>query len=49
MLLECTDEAGYQGRGNVTCARYDLAYGDIRYVDKRDLPGLPRDKFKEIG
>ena len=48
VLLECTDVGGYEGQGAVTCARYDLACGDKQYVDKRDLPGLPRDKFKRV-
>jgi hypothetical protein len=48
VLLECTDVDGYQGQGAVTCTRYDVACGSKRYVDKRDMPGLPRDKFKRV-
>ena len=48
VLLECIDVDGYQGQGAVTCTRYDVACGSKRYVDKRDMPGLPRDKFKRV-
>ena len=47
-LLKCTMVAGYTGRGKVTCAHYEFAKDDIRYVDKRDLPGLPRDGFEKV-
>ena len=48
VLLQCIDAAGYVGRGNVTCARYEFAQGDVRYVDKRDMPKMPREKFERV-
>ena len=48
VLLECTDVGGYQGKGSVTCAHYEIAYGEKRYVDKRDMFSLPRDKFVKV-
>lgn len=48
VLLKCTSVAGYLGWGKSTCARYEFEYQDIRYVDKRDLPGLVRDSFEKV-
>jgi hypothetical protein len=48
MLLKCISVTGYVGRGKVTCARYEFEYYDIRYIDKRDLPGLPRERFEKV-
>ena len=48
VLLRCTHESGYLGLGKVTCARYDFDLSDVRYVDKRDLPYLPRDNFEKV-
>jgi hypothetical protein len=48
VMLRCMAREGYVGRGQATCARYEFEYYDIRYVDKRDLPGLPRDEFEKV-
>jgi hypothetical protein len=48
VLLQCTSAAGYRGRGKVTCARYEFEHYDVRYVDKRDLPGMPRERFAKV-
>lgn len=48
VLLRCVSQDGYVDRGKVTCARYEFAYYDVRYIDKRDLPGMPRDKFERV-
>ena len=48
-MLRCVSQDGYLGRGKVTCARYEFDYYDVRYIDKRDLPGMPRDKFEKMG
>ena len=48
VLLKHTSATGYTGRGKVTCAHYTFAKDDIRYVDKRDLPGLPRGEFEKV-
>lgn len=33
--------------GKVTKCRYRFVTGEAQYVDKRDQPGLPREKFDE--
>jgi len=48
VLLRCVDAAGYVGGGTVTNARYEFAEGQVRYVDKRDLPSLPKDRFEKV-
>ena len=47
-MLKCIDADGYTGRGSVTCARYKFVQDEVRYVDKRDLPQMPREKFEKV-
>jgi hypothetical protein len=47
-LLECLAEEGYRNRGKVTGCRYIFAKGQRRYVDVRDLSGMPRGAFVKV-
>lgn len=47
VLLRCIDAAGYAGMGDATCAKYVFALDDVRYVDKRDMPKMPKEKFEK--
>lgn len=46
-LLECLAE-GYSNRGAVTGCPYAFVQGQRRYVDVRDLSGMPRGAFVKV-
>lgn len=44
-FTELVPNANFDIVGNVTQCRYRFKSGKKQYVDKRDLPKLPRDRF----
>ena len=48
VLVRCMNKRGYRERGCKTDEMYRFEYNDTQYVDARDLPGFPRDKFEKV-
>lgn len=47
VLLVALEDMGYR-KGKVSKCRYSFGQGVERYVDRRDLPDLPKEAFQKL-